>query len=667
MRFDYGYEEEKLGKHYDLNLLKKLYLFGKPYRRLFFWAILLVVSITLLDLSLPYVTKVAIDRYIVPRTSGHEVNQKPDEKKIRYYRADLSNPDVRDILEKYKIDYKKKEVFALIPYDKLGNMDRGDVFKLRAKDINGVGLAAIVLLVLVVAAFLLDFLEVMLMEYTGQMVMHDLRMRLFNHIQALPVSFFTRNPTGRLVTRVTSDVQNMHEFFTSVISVVFKDIFLLLGIMIVLISINWKFALVSFTVIPFVIFASFSFSNQARDAFRILRVKIAEINSKIAETIGGIKVIQLFRKEGENFESFEKLNHENYIAGMKQIHVLAVFMPVIELLGSVSVALVIFYGGSSVISEKVTLGALVAFISYIKMFFGPIRDIADKYNILQNAMASAERIFLIIDNENTAENIINDYTGKTYEKTFPDNEDNKIDGSINSIEFRNVSFGYVPGEQVLNNISLNIKAGEKIAVVGPTGTGKTTFINLLARFYEPESGLILVNGTDIKEIPPAILRSRMALVMQDSFLFSGTVRENIARGKSGITDKEMEHIIDASNCRAVIERLPKGLDTLLSEGGKSISSGERQLISIARALARDPEIIMLDEATSYVDSETESRIEKAVGNLMEGRTSIVIAHRLSTAHRADRIIVLKKGIIVESGSHEELMRMKGFYYRLNNI
>ncbi|MGB5156923.1 ABC transporter ATP-binding protein [Desulfobacterium sp. N47] len=664
MRFDYGYEEEKLGKHYDLNLLKKLYFFGKPYRRLFFRAILLVVSITLLDLSLPYVTKVAIDRYIVPRTSEHEVNRKPDEKKMRYYKTDISDPDVRGILKKYRIEYNKEEKFAYISYDKFSNMDKGDVFKLRAKDINGVGLAALVLLVLVIAAFFLDFLEVILMEYTGQMVMHDLRMRLFNHIQALPFSFFTHNPTGRLVTRVTSDVQNMHEFFTSVISVVFKDIFLLFGIMVVLISINWKFALVSFTVMPFVVFASFSFSNQARDAFRILRVKVAEINSKIAETIGGIKVIQLFRKEGENYESFEKLNHENYIAGMKQIHVMAVFMPVIELLGSISVALVIFYGGSSVISEKVTLGALVAFISYIKMFFGPIRDIADKYNILQNAMASAERIFLILDTENVSENGLNDYYEKTHDNTLIDN---KINGRINSIEYKNVSFGYVPGEQVLKNISLNIRAGEKIAVVGPTGTGKTTFINLLARFYEPDSGIILVNGTDIKEISPALLRSKMALVMQDSFLFSGTVRDNIARGKSGITDKEMEYIIDASNCRALIERLPDGLDTVLSEGGKSISSGERQLISIARALARDPEIIMLDEATSYVDSETESRIEKAVGNLMEGRTSIVIAHRLSTAHRADRIIVLKKGIIVESGSHEELMRMKGFYYRLNNI
>ncbi|MFH2044058.1 MAG: ABC transporter ATP-binding protein [Pseudomonadota bacterium] len=667
MRFDYGYEEERLGKHYDLNLLKKLYSFGKPYSKLFLWAILLVVSITLLDLSLPYVTKVAIDRYIVPRPVMHEKTGKPDEKKAGYYKADINDPEIYEILEKYKIEFNKKEAFADINYDKLRNMDKKDILKLRAQDINGVGLAAVVLLVLVIASFLLGFVEIMLMEYTGQMVMHDLRMRLFNHIQGLPVSFFTKNPTGRLVTRVTSDVQNMHELFTSVISVVFKDIFLLFGIMIVLISINWKFALVSFTVIPFVAFASFKFSNQARDAFRTLRVKIAEINSKISETIGGIKVIQLFSKEGENYKSFKKLNHENYVAGMKQIHVLAVFMPVIELLGSISVALVIFYGGSSVISDKVTLGALVAFIAYIKMFFGPIRDIADKYNILQNAMASAERIFLVLDNENTTEKSIHDYIGKTHDNTIAGNKDNKLDGRINSVEFRDVSFGYVSGEPVLKNISLNIRAGEKIAVVGPTGTGKTTLINLLSRFYEPDSGHILVNETDIKEISPASLRSKMALVMQDSFLFSGTVRENIARGKRDITEKEIEDIIDASNCRAIIEKLPEGIDTVLSEGGKSISSGERQLISIARALARDPEIIMLDEATSYVDSETESLIEKAVGNLMEGRTSIVIAHRLSTARRADRIVVLKKGRIVESGSHEELMKIKGLYFRLFSI
>lgn len=661
MRFDYGYEEEKLGRNYDLNLLKRLFMFGKPYRLLFFWTVLLVISITLLDLSLPYITKIAIDRYIVPRAVPHENILKPDENKAGYYRASLNDSAVRDLLSKRDIEFKEEGAFALIPLDEIRQLDKGDIYILRKNDLKGVGIAAAILLLLVTAGFCLNFFETMLMEYAGQMIMHDLRMRLFNHIQALPVPFFAKNTTGRLVTRVTSDVQNMHEFFTSVIAFVFKDIFLLTGIMIVLIGINWKLALASFTVIPFVILASFRFSGQARDAFRTLRIKIAEINSSIAETIGGIKVIQLSGKENENYDRFEKLNHENYLAGMKQIRVLAVFMPLIELLGSVAVALVIFYGGISVIDEKVTLGALVAFISYMKMFFRPIRDIADKYNILQNAMSSAERIFIILDTNDTK-----DTKDGESESSVLLIDRLKFD-KIKSVEFRNISFGYVPGEEVLSNISFDMKAGEKIAIVGPTGTGKTTLLNLLTRFHEPSSGRILINGTGINAIPPSFLRSKMAIVMQDSFLFSGTVRENIARGKSGITDKEIDQIIDLSNCREIIERLPQGLDTVLSEGGKSISSGERQLISIARAFARDPEIIMLDEATSYVDSETERQIETALNNLMEGRTSIIIAHRLTTAQRADRVIVLNKGRLIESGTHQELMKMKGFYYRLNNI
>jgi len=655
MRFDYGYEEEKLSKQYDLNLLKKLYLFGKPYSLLFFSSIALVILITLIDLSIPYVTKIAIDRYIVPR-SVYNVGNDPAQKNNRgYYRADLSDPAVRKALEKNKIGFKTEGSFALVPLDELSKMDKPEIYILREKDFKGVGLAAAVLLAIVIAGFCLNFLDTMLMEYAGQMIMHDLRMRLFTHIQSLPAAFFSHNPTGRLVTRVTSDVQNMDEFFTSVIAVVFKDIFLLAGIMIVLLGISWKLALVSFTVLPFVLFISFSFSGQARDAFRTLRIKVAEINSKISETIGGIRVIQLFLQEKENIRSFEKLNHENYIAGMKQIRVLAVFMPVIELLGSVSVALVIFYGGSSVLSEEVTIGALVAFISYMKMFFSPIRDIADKYNILQNAMSSAERIFLILDNR----------------EGLPESS-GKLSGGhsldrIESIEFRNVSFSYIPGELVLNDISFMIKAGEKIAVVGPTGTGKTTLLNLLTRFYEPDSGSILINGNDIKTFSLDLLRSKMAIVMQDSFLFSETVGDNIARGKSSISKEEVEYIIDVLNLRHIIERLPYGIDTVLSEGGKSISSGERQLISIARAFARNPGIIMLDEATSYVDSETERRIEEALTKLMEGRTSIIIAHRLTTAHRADRIIVFNKGRLIESGSHEELMKKMGFYYRLNTL
>ncbi|MBU2620864.1 MAG: ABC transporter ATP-binding protein/permease [Proteobacteria bacterium] len=661
MRFDYGYEEEKPGKNYDLNLLKRLFMFGKPYRRLFFWTVLLVISITLLDLSLPYITKIAIDRYIVPRGVPHENILKTDKNKAGWYRASLSDPAVRNILSKRDIEFKEEGAYALIPLNEIGKMDKEDIYILRKNDLKGVGIAAAILLLLVIAGFCLNFFEVMLMEYAGQMIMHDLRMHLFNHIQALPVPFFAKNPSGRLVTRVTSDVQNMHEFFTSVIAFVFKDIFLLAGIMIVLIGINWKLALASFTVIPFVILASFRFSGQARDAFRTLRIKIAEINSSIAETIGGIKVLQLLGKENENYDRFEKLNHENYIAGMKQIRVLAVFMPLIELLGSVAVALVIFYGGISVLDEKVTLGELVAFISYMKMFFRPIRDIADKYNILQNAMSSAERIFIILDTNDTK-----DTKAGESESSISFTDQMKFD-KIKSVEFRNVSFSYVPGEEVLSNISFDLKAGEKVAIVGPTGTGKTTLLNLLTGFYEPSSGQILINGTGMKKIPSSFLRSKMAIVMQDSFLFSGTVRENIARGKSGITDKDMDHIMDASNCRKIIEGLPQGLDTVLSEGGKSISSGEQQLISIARAFTRDPEIIMLDEATSYVDSETERQIETALNNLMEGRTSIIVAHRLTTAQRADRVIVLNKGRLIESGTHEELMKIRGFYYRLNNI
>jgi ATP-binding cassette subfamily B protein len=673
MRFDYGYEEEKLGRNYDFNLLKRLYVFGKPYKLLFFWSVILVLSITLLDLSLPYITKIAIDRYIVPRAAPHENILKPDGKKTGYYRADLSDPAVRKLLSERGIVFEEEGSFAFIPLDEIREMDKRDIYILRKNDFKGVGITASILLLLVIAGFCLNFFETIVMEYAGQRIMHDLRMRLFNHIQALPIPFFTKNPTGRLVTRVTSDVQNMHEFFTSVIAFVFKDVFLLAGIMVVLISIDWKLTLASFTVIPFVILASFRFSGRAREAFRTLRVKIAEINSKIAETIGGIKVIQLLGKENENYDRFEKLNHENYIAGMEQIRVLAVFMPLIELLGSAAVALVIFYGGISVIDEKVTLGALVAFISYMKMFFRPIRDIADKYNILQNAMSSAERIFIILDTKDTNDtndtketNDTKDINGGESGSSVLLNDRLKFD-TIKSVEFRNVSFCYVPGEEVLSDISFEMKAGEKIAIVGPTGTGKTTLLNLLTRFYEPSSGLILINGTGIKEISPSFLRSKMAIVMQDSFLFSGTVRENIARGKSGITDTEIDRIMDLSNCREIIDRLPLGLDTVLSEGGKSISSGERQLISIARAFARDPEIIMLDEATSYVDSETERQIETAVNNLMEGRTSIIIAHRLMTAQRADRVIVLNKGKLIESGTHEELMRLKGFYYRLNNI
>ncbi len=658
MRTDFGYfEEKKLGKPYDIKMLRRLYPFTRPYRLFFILSIFLIIIITLLDLSLPYITKIAIDRYIVPKLEAANFKDvRGREDKVRFLEADITDPEIKAIVNKYSDQFRISGSFALISFDDLSGLDKEDLSILRKDDLAGVSLITAIFIGLILLNFALNFLQAMLMEYTGQKIMHDLRVRLFAHIQDLSVAFFSRNPVGRLVTRVTNDTQNMHELFTSVISFVFKDIFLLFGIMFVLITINWKLALVSFVALPFVLYASLYFSSLARDAFRVLRIKVAEINTKFSETIAGIKVVQLFLREKDNCRDFKRLNNENYQAGMKQVQIFAIFMPVVELLGAVTIAVVIFYGGGQALAGSISLGALVAFISYMKMFFMPIRDMAEKYNIMQNAMASAERIFLIFDNK---DRLPQPWVESGYKSPTIDN--------IDKIEMEDVSFSYIPDEPVLNKVSFKIIAGETIAVVGTTGSGKTTLINLIIRFYDPTSGRILINEKDIKNYEKSILRSKIALVTQDPFLFSGTIRENIGHGNSNISKKEMEYILEASNCKGFINRLPDGLDTVVSEGGASISSGERQLISIARAFARNPGLIILDEATSYIDSATEQNIQEAVSKLMKSRTSVIIAHRLTTARNADRIMVINKGRIIETGTHVELMRRKGFYFRLNQL
>ena len=658
MQHDQGYfEESKLGKAYDLKLFKRLYPFTRPYRLLLFGSIGLVLLITGLDLALPYVTKVAIDRYIVPTTDVLAAGKVSENKtKERVIRVDLADPQKRALVDTYKEFFKIEGNTALISYSMLARIKKSDLAVLRKNDLTGITVISTLFVALVIINFILSFVQKMIMEYTGLMIMHDLRMKLFVHIQNLAIAFFTRNPVGRLVTRTTNDIQNMHELFTSVISMIFKDLFLLCGIAVVMLVINWKLALVSFIVLPLVLYASINFSRRARDIFRELRVKVAQINTRFSETIGGIRVVQLFRQEMNNYHNFKELNHANYLAGMKQIHVLAVFMPLIELLAVVAVALVIFYGGGRVLSGTLSLGALVAFISYIRMFFRPIRDLAEKYNILQNAMASAERIFLILDSR----------------EALPRSAVQKANRAsrlqhIEEIRFENVYFSYVDGENILRKITFSISAGETVAVVGPTGAGKTSLINLIPRFYDPASGQVLINGLDLKDLNVSSFRSKIALVMQDPFLFSGTIRQNIFQDSRDPTAAQEEFIIDASNCRSLIDRLPRGLDTVLSEGGASISSGERQLISIARAFARNPQLILFDEATSYIDSSTELAIQQAVETLMKNRTSLVVAHRLSTVRNAHRIIVLHRGRIIETGNHVELMKRKGFYYKLHQL
>jgi ATP-binding cassette subfamily B protein len=671
MQSDFGYfEEDKLGKPYDIKLLKRLYPFSKPYRHLLFASVLLVVFITLMDLAIPYVTKVAIDRYIVPAFKNEnpvvgflETDSKSEQGLDRIYQADLSDPAVALIVKKNQTLFTLHENTAIITFENLEKIEKDDLRVLRQNDLSGVKLIAGVFLIIVLINFVLNFFQVVIMEYTGQMIMHDLRMTLFQHIQQRSLSFFTKNPVGRLVTRVTNDVQNMNELFTSVITFVFKDLFLLFGIAFVLLILNWKLALISFAVLPFVVIGSLHFSKNAREAFRVLRLKVAEINTRISETIGGIRVIQLFGRELENFKVFARINHENYQAGMRQIHVLGIFLPFIEFTGVLAVALVIYFGGQGVLDDTISLGSLVAFISYMKMFFRPIRDIADKYNLLQNAMASAERIFLILDNKDQDASVM----VSKHDLQLPSSETQVMDNlqQIDNIQFQDVTFAYIPGETVLHRISLTIRAGQMVAVVGPTGSGKTTLIQLIPRFYDPVSGNILVNRKDIRQIPTKLLRSKMAIVTQDPFLFSQSIRENIFSNNNHLSEKERDQILEASNCKRVLERLPKGIETVLSEGGLSISSGERQLISIARAFARDPELIIFDEATSYIDSNTEAQIQDAMANLMKNRTSIVVAHRLSTARNADQIIVINHGRIIESGTHNELMSKQGFYYRLN--
>jgi ATP-binding cassette subfamily B protein len=656
MRGDFGYSEEiKMGKRQDARLLGRLYPYTRPYTRLLVGSIALILLITLLDLALPYMIKVAIDRYIVPQKQTAAIQKgtfvKPD---LRQFTVDLGIPGKKALVEKYNHLFTIDKTTAVIPLDSLKQLEKADLLILRRDDVDGLTKIVLFFLVLVIVDFGLNFVQKMIMEYTGHMIMHDLRMALYTHIQDLALDFFTRHPVARLVTRVTNDIQNMHELFTSVISMIFKDLFLLAGIAVVMLALDWKLTLVAFTVLPVVIFAAFYFSKRARGIFRDLRVKVAQLNTHFSETIGGIRVVQMFRQERNNQRRFSTLNHENYLAGMRQIHVLAVFMPLIEFLGVIALALVIFYGGGRVLNHALSLGALVAFISYLRMFFRPIRDLAEKYNILQNAMASAERIFLILDSDNRLPTV------PAAPRTDPSGT-----SSFKEIRFDNVSFGYVENETILKDVSFSIRAGETVAVVGPTGAGKTSLINLVLRFYDPTSGRVLVNGCDLKNMDAAVFRSDMALVMQDPFLFSETIRDNIFAGASAVSDDKMKQIIRAARCEDLIGRLPGGIDTRLSESGASLSSGERQLISIARAFARDPGLILFDEATSYIDTRTEIHIQAALGRLMAHRTALVVAHRLSTVRGADRILVLNHGSIIESGTHGELIRQKGFYYRLH--
>ncbi len=499
--------------------------------------------------------------------------------------------------------------------------------------------------------FVVRFGQVFILQMTGQRVMLDLRRQIFGHLQKLHVGFYDKHPVGRLVTRVTSDVDALNELFTSGVVTVFGDLFTLFGIMGVMLYLNWRLALVTFAVLPLFFLVTDWFRRGARESFREVRKWVARINAFLAENLTGMAVVQIFRREEKNRELFADINRGHMQANLKSIFFYAVFYPAIDLLAALAVALILIYGGSRVLEGALSMGALVAFIQYTDRFWRPISDLSEKFNILQAAMASSERVFMLLD---TPPGIVAKPGAHAPE------------GVAGRVAFDNVSFAYNPGEWVLREIEFSVEPGRSVALVGATGAGKTSVINLLQRFYDVQQGSVRLDGVDVRDWDPAALRQAMALVLQDVHLFSGTIASNIRLG-SEIPDERVKAAARAVHAERFIERLPGGYDAEVKERGATLSTGQKQLLSFARALAHDPRVLILDEATSSVDTETERQIQDALRVLLRGRTAIVIAHRLSTIRHVDEILVLHKGRIRERGAHEELLARRGLYWRLYQL
>ena len=517
------------------------------------------------------------------------------------------------------------------------------------KDLSGLYLILIIYLVVLILVFITQFTQIYVTQYFGQKLMYDIRAKIFSHLQTLSFKFFDKNPVGRLMTRVTSDVESLNQMFTQGIVTIFGDIFLIIGIIITLLYLDFRLALWTFAVVPILFILTFIFRARVREAFRNIRKWLARINSYLQENLTGMSVVQVFNRTKKNYKQFEEINQEHTRAHVKTVFYYALFYPAIELVSSVALAVVIWRGGIYKLEGVTTFGALVAFIQYAQMFFRPISDLSEKYNILQQAMASSERIFKLLD---TPADIINPQNPRGT---------SKIKGNI---EFRNVLFAYNEPDFVLKDISFKVQEGESIAVVGHTGAGKTTLINILGRQYDINTGAIYIDGVPVNMWDLKILRRQIALVLQDVFLFSGTIMDNIRLGNTDITEEKVEWAARQVNAHNFIEAHTRGYHTQVRERGTILSMGQKQLISFARALVTDPRILILDEATSSVDTETEILIQAALKTLMQGRTSLIIAHRLSTIKHVDKIIVMHKGSIREMGTHQELLDQKGLYYQL---
>jgi len=585
-------EEELLGKAYDARLMKRLLKYLRPYKWQVFGAIAVTILIASLGPLRPFLVMKAIDEYIL------------------------------------KNDYP-------------------GLYKILILLVGSVLLQAAV-----------QYAQSLITQWIGQKTIYNFRKELFEHIQTLSLRFFDQNPVGRLVTRLTSDIEVLNELFTSGIIMVFADIFVIVWIFVFMFSISWKLTLMVMCVFPFLLVATAIFRKKARESYRDIRLLVAKMNAFLNERVSGIITVQLFGQEKRTFKEFDKINRDHTDVNIKSVFYYAVFYPTVDFLSAVTFGMIVWYGGTLILGnneplgKEVTVGTIISFIMWTEMFFRPIRDLAEKYNILQSAMASSERLFKLLDDDTIVPNP---------ETTVP------LGQVRGEIEFKNVWFAYNDEDYVLKDVSFKVKPGETVAFVGATGAGKTSITSLMTRFYEFQKGSILIDGIDIRNVDAHELRKNIAIVLQDVFLFSADVENNITLGNPEISTERAMSAALTVGADPFIRRLPKGYQTHVKERGAILSVGEKQLLSFARALAYDPRILILDEATSSIDTESEFLIQNAITKLLKGRTSIVIAHRLSTIQKADKIVVMHKGEIREMGNHEELLAMNGIYRTLYEL
>ena len=615
------HEDDVVGKAYDSRLMGRLLTYLRPYKWQAGISLVAILLKSLADILGPYLTKVAVDRYMTHDTTGRPTW--------------------------------------------LGR-------HLSASPASGITQIAMLYIGSLCFSYVLEFAQTYLMQWTGQKIMYDMRSQIFRHLQRMHVGFFDRNPVGRLVTRLTSDVDALNEMFTSGVFAIFEDVFVLLGIVLVMLKMSWWLALIAFAVLPVIVLITRLFRNSVRDSYRRIRTAIARINAFTQEHVTGMSVVQLFGREQRAYSDFAAVNRTHMVAFKDAILAYALYYPAVELLSSIAIALVIWLGGRGVLHGAVTLGVLIAFIQYSQRFFRPIQDLSDKYNILQAAMAASERVFKLIDTP--------------AEVTSP--EAPTASPRTGRIEFRDVWFTYqqldpeqaeaisaatpgeleaMPIEWILRGVSFAIEPNETAAIVGHTGAGKTTIISLMMRFYDVQRGQVCIDGIDVRQHDLTALRQHFGVVLQDPFLFTGTIAENIRLGTSSISQADMERAADEVNVGDFIRSLPHGFEEPLRERGAGLSTGQKQLVNFARALAHRPRILILDEATSSVDTDTELRVRTALDRMITGRTSVVIAHRLSTVQRADTILVMHKGQLREHGPHQQLLAEHGIYWKLYRL